>query len=101
MERYYKIESWGEHDGTIVKASSPEQALTKVGVNPSFAFGYISAKPTEVKEVEQDKMNRPFRLGKSNKLAILDSNGYEVLKLPFGNEEIATKVLKLLNDFKE
>lgn len=45
-----------------------------------------------------EKFKPPFRLGKSKKRAILDSNGCEVVIFPEGLEYMAEDYVKYLNE---
>jgi len=42
--------------------------------------------------------NGPFRLGKTNELAVLDSRGYEVVKFNHGYSELAKEFCEFLNE---
>lgn len=44
------------------------------------------------------KYNKPFRVGKKQKRAVLDANGLEVVIFPKGNEFYAEYFCECLND---
>ena len=59
-------------------------------------FNIIRNKVTKIKKPKTD-YKPPFRVGRKQRRAILDSRGYEVTVLPKGQEEFAEYITKLLN----
>jgi len=98
--KYWKSESWSPKlNGVMIQANTYNEAMVKLIGNTSDQ-GYTTVIEVEApKPLIKSPLEKPYRLGKSNKLAILDKNGREVLKIPFGDERLSNEILILLNNY--